>query len=63
MSWKCDICGKGPSVGNRVSHSNRQTKHVWKPNLQKARIRIDGGKVKKVLVCTKCIKSDKIVKA
>ncbi len=63
MSWKCDICGKGPSVGNRVSHSHRQTKHVWKPNLQKARIRLDNGNTKRVLVCTKCIKSDRIVKA
>lgn len=61
MSWKCDICGKGPSVGNRVSHSNRRTKHVWKPNLQKARILVDG-KPKKVKVCTSCLRSGKIQK-
>ena len=61
MSWKCDICGKGPSVGNRVSHSNRRTKHVWKPNLQNARILIDG-KPKKVKICTSCLKTGKFQK-
>jgi large subunit ribosomal protein L28 len=62
MSWKCDICGKGPSVGYRVSHSDKHTKHTWKPNLQSARVLIDG-KVKKVKVCTTCIKSGRIQKA
>jgi large subunit ribosomal protein L28 len=61
MSWKCDICGKGPSVGCRVSHSTRHTKHVWKPNLQKARIMMDG-KPTKVKVCTTCLKSGKVQK-
>ncbi len=61
MSWKCDICGKGPTVGNRVSHSNRHTKHVWKPNLQNARILVNG-KMKKVKVCTTCLKSGKVQK-
>ena len=62
MSWKCDICGKGPSVGYRVSHSDKHTKHTWKPNLQSARVIIDG-KVKRVKVCTTCIKSGRIQKA
>lgn len=61
MSWKCDICGKGPSVGNRVSHSARHTKHVWKPNLQKARILVNG-KPKKIKICTSCLRSGKIQK-
>ncbi len=61
MSWKCDICGKSPSVGNRVSHSNKHTKHVWKPNLQSARVMLDG-KVRKVKVCTTCIRSGKVEK-
>ena len=62
MSWKCDICGKGPSVGYRVSHSDKHTKHTWKPNLQSARVIING-KVKRVKVCTTCIKSGRIQKA
>jgi large subunit ribosomal protein L28 len=62
MSWKCDICGKEPSVGYRVSHSDKHTKHTWMPNLQRMRVIIDG-KVKKVKVCTTCIKSGKIERA
>ncbi|MBE0478983.1 50S ribosomal protein L28, partial [Candidatus Aerophobetes bacterium] len=26
MARKCNICGKGPSVGHRVSKSGRRTK-------------------------------------
>ncbi len=61
MSWKCDICGKGPSVGNRVSHSVKRTKHVFKPNLQNVRAIIDGRR-KKIKACTTCIKSGKVIK-
>jgi len=35
MSRICDITGKSILRGNRVSHSNRKTKRVFKPNLQK----------------------------
>ena len=61
MSRKCDVCGKSPSVGNRVSHSTKHTKHVWKPNLQSARIRVDG-KVRRVKVCTTCLRSGRVEK-
>jgi large subunit ribosomal protein L28 len=33
MSRRCDLTGKGPQVGHRVSHSNRKTKHRFLPNL------------------------------
>jgi large subunit ribosomal protein L28 len=33
MSRKCQITGKKTMVGNNVSHSNRRTKRVFKPNL------------------------------
>jgi len=62
MSWKCNICGKEPSVGYRVSHSTRHTKHTWKPNLQSARVVI-GGLTRKLRICTKCLKSGKVQKA
>jgi large subunit ribosomal protein L28 len=62
MSWKCDICGKQPSVGFRVSHSDKHTKHTWKPNLQSMRVLVKG-KVKKLKVCTTCLKSNKVQKA
>ncbi len=33
MSRRCDLTGKGPLVGNKVSHSNRKTKRRFLPNL------------------------------
>jgi large subunit ribosomal protein L28 len=42
---KCDITGKGKQYGNNVSFSQRHTKKVWKPNLQKKTLIVDGKKV------------------
>ncbi len=42
----CDITGKGKQYGNNVSFSQRHTKKVWEPNLQKKTVIIDGKKVK-----------------
>jgi large subunit ribosomal protein L28 len=42
---KCDITGKGKQYGNNVSFSQRHTKKVWKPNLQKKTLIVDGRKV------------------
>jgi large subunit ribosomal protein L28 len=58
----CFVCEKKPSVGNKVSHSNRKSKRLWRPNLQHVRI-VVGGKIVKKYVCTKCLKAGKITKA
>ncbi len=42
----CEITGKGKQFGNNVSFSQRHTKKVWEPNLQKKTLIIDGKKVK-----------------
>jgi large subunit ribosomal protein L28 len=34
MSFRCDLTGKGPLVGHKVSHSNIKTKRRFLPNLQ-----------------------------
>ena len=34
MTWRCDLTGKGPLVGHKVSHSNRKTKRRFLPNLR-----------------------------
>ena len=34
MSWRCDLTGKGPLVGHKVSHSNIKTKRRFLPNLR-----------------------------
>lgn len=62
MARVCDICGKAPSVGNRVSHANNRTKRWWRPNLQRVRARVSGG-VRHILACTRCIRSGRVVKA
>jgi large subunit ribosomal protein L28 len=59
---KCDICGKGLQFGHNVSHSNRKTNAVWKPNVKKVRVLEDGRAINKH-VCTRCIRSNKIQKA
>ncbi|MGH7931877.1 MAG: 50S ribosomal protein L28 [Candidatus Binataceae bacterium] len=58
----CAICGKLPSVGNSVSHANNKTKRRWNPNLQEVRADVAGA-VKRILVCTRCIRSGKVRKA
>lgn len=59
---KCQVCGKGPQTGNNVSHANNKTRRRWLPNLQKVRAKVNGG-VRRMQVCTGCLKSGKVVKA
>ncbi len=58
---KCEICGKGPRTGHNVSHSNVKTRRVWKPNVQKLTVDYMGS-VKRMAVCTQCLKSGKVKK-
>lgn len=53
---KCDITGKGKQYGRNVSFSQRHTPKVWKPNLQKKTIVIDGRKVQ-LKVSTQAIRN------
>jgi len=59
----CTICGKGPAVGNNVSHANNKTKRRWNPNLQEVRAAVAGGGVSRILVCTRCIRAGKVAKS
>jgi len=58
----CSVCGKKRSVGNNVSHANNKTKRVLLPNIQRIRVATEGG-TKRENVCTRCIRSKKVVKA
>ncbi|MEA1986880.1 MAG: 50S ribosomal protein L28 [Candidatus Marinimicrobia bacterium] len=62
MSKICEVCGKKPIFGNNVSHANNRTRRRWNPNLQKIKVNMNGT-IKRIKVCTDCIKSDRIVKA
>jgi large subunit ribosomal protein L28 len=61
MARRCEICGKGPIVGNKISHAHNLTKRRWLPNIQPVRITISG-KTQKIYACTKCIRSGKVKK-
>jgi large subunit ribosomal protein L28 len=61
MSRKCDICGKGPTVGNTVSHAHNLNKRRWLPNLQRVHALIKG-KPKTIHACTRCIRSGAVEK-
>ena len=61
MPAQCEICGKQRQVANRVSHSNIKTKSIQRPNLQRVHIAA-GGSRKHIRVCTRCLRSGKIVK-
>jgi large subunit ribosomal protein L28 len=45
MAAQCELTGKGKQFGNNVSFSQRHTKRVWKPNLQKKTFIVEGQKV------------------
>ena len=62
MARECELCGKMRSVGNNVSHANNRTKRVFRPNLQTVRALINGA-TRRILACTRCIRSGKIKKA
>lgn len=49
-------------VGNNVSHAHNVTKRRFNPNLQQVRA-VKDGRVKKMSVCTSCIKSGRVEKA
>ncbi len=62
MARVCEICGKGPLSGNRVSHAHNLTRRKWYPNLQRVHALVEGVR-KRIRVCTRCIRSGKVVKA
>ena len=43
MAMRCDICGKGPVVGRRVSHAHNVRPRRFEPNLQTVRAMVNGG--------------------
>jgi large subunit ribosomal protein L28 len=41
MSRRCELTGKGPMVGNNVSHANNKTKRRFLPNLKEVTLMSD----------------------
>ena len=42
----CELTGKGKMYGHNVSFSQRKTRKVFKPNVQKKTLIVDGQKLK-----------------
>jgi large subunit ribosomal protein L28 len=57
----CDVCGKSPGFGNRISHSHRRTPRRWNPNIQSVRV-VVGRTPKRLNVCTSCLKAGKVTR-
>ena len=74
MARTCEVCGKGPVIGNSVTTRGKAkylggvgtkvtgiTKRQFKPNLQRVRVTVRGTN-KSMRVCTQCIRSGAITK-
>lgn len=70
MGSVCEVCGKHPNFGNTIQRLGRgalrrrvksRTSRRFNPNIQRVRALIDGT-VRRIDVCTSCIKAGKIQK-
>lgn len=59
---KCAICNKGAHFGIAVSHSHRRTNRMWKSNIRSVRVKVNGT-VRRMNVCTACLRSGKVERA
>lgn len=61
--YSCERCGKSSLIGFDSSHKHGggwsmrapKSRKIWKPNLQRIKISLNG-KTKRYLLCTRCIK-------
>ena len=58
---KCEICGKGVTFGIKLSHSHIRTNRTWKPNIRRVKV-IENETPCHKYVCTRCLRSDKVVR-
>lgn len=76
MARVCEVCNKGPLVGNSVETRGKAkylggvgtkvtgiTKRRFLPNLQSVKASLPSGEVKTIRCCVQCIRSGRIRKA
>jgi large subunit ribosomal protein L28 len=61
MAQVCEMCGRKPQFGSRISHAHNVTKRRWNLNLQSVRAIVNGAS-RRIRVCTSCIRSGKVQK-
>lgn len=59
---KCAVCGKGVLFGNNVSHSHRRSNHIFKSNIKKVKVNVNGTHTRQY-VCTGCLRAGKVERA
>ena len=59
MAKRCFFSGKGPMVGNNVSHENNKTKKRSLPNLRVVRIKLEDGTSAKVRIAASTLRTMK----
>ncbi|MBD3222483.1 50S ribosomal protein L28 [bacterium] len=58
MSRRCKLTGKGPLVGNNVSHAHNKTKRRQLPNLQSKKIFVpELGRTVRIKMSTRAMRS------
>jgi large subunit ribosomal protein L28 len=62
MARTCSVCSKGTVFGKNVSHAHNVTSRTWEANVQRVHALVDG-RPKRIMVCTRCLRSGKVVKA
>ncbi|OQX50695.1 hypothetical protein B5M47_03445 [candidate division CPR3 bacterium 4484_211] len=66
MSFRCDLCGKGALKGGAERRTGtrgflkKRLKRHFKPNLRRVKVMTAGG-IKRMRLCTKCLKKTKVV--
>ena len=59
MAKRCFFSGKGPMIGNNVSHANNKTKKRLLPNLRTVRIKLEDGTTTKIKVAASTLRTMK----
>ena len=75
MSRICAVTGKRPCTGSRIrrrgvakksggigTHVVKVTKRQFRPNVQHVRVRLPGGGVRRLLVCARALKAERVQK-
>jgi large subunit ribosomal protein L28 len=75
MARVCEFCAKKTRFGNKVTRRGLPkskggvgmkttgiSRRRFKPNIQRVRAQLPGGAVRRVKICTKCIRSGRIRK-
>ena len=59
---KCEVCGKGVTLGIKVFHSHRRSNRTWKPNVRRVKAVVAGTPCH-INVCSRCLRSGKVTRA